>query len=200
MADTTTRTTWEPTPNRKRITRTECKFLADNGFLSGRYELIDGEIIDKMGQNRPHALTIILINAWLIGVFGVLAVQCQSPIDVAGEDNETNKPEPDLAVLAQPATAYRENNPGPADVLLVVEVSDTALRFDLNNKALLYARAGIVEYWVADVGGRRFIVHRHPGREGYGAITEYGAEAAIATLARPNVNIRIAELFLPMLS
>jgi hypothetical protein len=44
----------EPAPDRKRWTRKECEFLEQNGLLIGRYELINGDIISKMGQNLPH--------------------------------------------------------------------------------------------------------------------------------------------------
>lgn len=198
MTDTLTPTAWGPTPNRKRFTRTECAFLADSQLLTGRYELIDGEIIFKMGQKRPHSLTVVLLNAWLIGIFGALTVQCQLPIDVAAEDNTVNEPEPDIAVLAQPATAYASDNPGPADILLLVEVSDSTRNFDLTTKALLYARAGIVEYWVADIKERRFVVHRNPTLTGYTDVTAYSEEADIATLSRPDALIRVSELLAPV--
>ena len=198
MTDTLIPTGWEPTPNRKRFTRDECAFLVDSQLLTGRYELIDGEIIFKMGQKRPHSLTLVLLNAWLIGLFGALAVQCQLPIDVAAEDNTINEPEPDLTVLAQPATAYAFANPGPADILLLVEVSDSTRTFDLTTKAKLYARAGIVEYWVADIQKRRFVVHCHPAPTGYAEVTAFNEEADIATLIRPDAPIRVSELLPPL--
>jgi hypothetical protein len=57
---------------------------------------------------------------------------------------------------------FQSASPGPQDLHLVVEVADTTLNFDLTTKAGLYAHAGIVEYWVLDVPGRRVIVHRPP--------------------------------------
>src|SRR5947209_7069527 len=94
--------------------------------------------------------------------FGERFVHPESPIDVAPEDNPTNEPEPDLIVLNRDLSNFSSANPRPQDLHLVVEVSDTTLNFDLTIKTALYARAGIVEYWVLDVSGRRLIVHRDP--------------------------------------
>ena len=85
-------------------------------------------------------------------------------IDVAPEDNPTNEPEPDLVVLAKPSGEYRERNPRPSDLRLVVEISDSTLGFDLTVRAELYARAGIIEYWVVYVAARRLIVLRSSSR------------------------------------
>jgi Uma2 family endonuclease len=189
-----------PAPNRKRWTRHECDLLVDKELLTGRYELVDGAIISKMGQKPRHSFVVILFHNWLQALFGGLFVQCHATIDVG--DAETvgrsyNEPEPDLAVTRQPCTAYPENHAGPEDLLLVAEVSDTTLRFDRTTKALLYARAEINEFWVVDIAGRRIFVHRRPSPEGYAEIVEYYPIDMISTLARPEVSIRVAELLPP---
>ena len=66
------------------------------------------------------------------------------------------------SLLSPPITAYVERHPDPSELLLVGEVSDTTLRFDRSNKAVLYARAGIADYWVVDLPGRQLITHRKP--------------------------------------
>ena len=187
----------EPTPHRKRWTRQDCEFLVRSELLVGRYELIEGDIISKMGQKPPHSVVIMLLNDWLVGLFGGKFVRIQLSMDIATEDNKINEPEPDAAVVSQPATAFTENQPGPADMLLVVEVSDTTLRFDLRTKAALYARAGIVEYWVVDIVGRRIVVHRDPTSSGYRDIQAYTEEEALAPLARPENPIKVATLLPP---
>ena len=108
---------------------------------------------------------------WLASVFGALFVTPNAPIDVAPEDNPTNEPGPDLAVLEHPCLAYETANPGPSDVRLLVEISDTTLAFDLGTKSRLYARAGIHEYWVVDVQGQRILVHRNPRAGVYENVT-----------------------------
>jgi Uma2 family endonuclease len=61
-------------------------------------------------------------------------------------------------VLLRPRADYAQLIPEPSDVLLVVEISDTTLRFDQTTKLALYARHGIEEYWVVDVAGERINV------------------------------------------
>ena len=62
----------ETFPNRRRWTRAECERLMEIGFLTGRYELIDGEVLSKMGQHAPHASAMILLGQWLTTIFGYL--------------------------------------------------------------------------------------------------------------------------------
>jgi Uma2 family endonuclease len=167
---------FQSSPDRKKWTRKDCEFLVDSEHLVGRNELVDGEVIYKVGQKPQHAFVIKRLTALLTHWFGGDRVAIQLPIDVATADNETNQPEPDAAVLSQPATAYLESNPPPNDVLLLIEVEDTSLRFDLSTRPSLYSRAGIREYWVVDLGGRRLIAHRQPAENGYSEVLEY-AEA-----------------------
>ena len=103
--------------------------------------------------------------------FGDQFVDAEAPIDVNPQDNPSNEPEPDLVVLIRECAAFVSANPQPRDIALLVEISDTTLNFDLTVKAALYARAGIVEYWVLDVTGRRLFSHRNPASGGYASVT-----------------------------
>ncbi len=183
-------------PRRKRWTRSDCSVFEATGLWDEqRLELIEGELIDKMGKNRPHTNALVLIQAWLIGVFGVALVNPETSIDVAPADNPTSEPEPDLIVLRRPTWEYTSSNPKPEDIQLLVEVSDSTLGFDLTRKAALYARAGIPEYWVLDVAARRLIVHREPADGRYSTITADGEAEAVAPLAAPAFEFRVAEAF-----
>jgi len=184
----------EPTPNRVRWTRAQCEAIRDVGILDGRYELIEGEVISKMGQKPSHRMAVVLLNVWLIAVFGALFVQTQATIDIGDADPDHNEPEPDAAVTAEPNTAYVDRHPGPADLVLVAEVSDSTLRFDRTVKAALYARAGIREYWIVNIVGRQILVHRQPSYEGYTEITAFGPDERVATLNRPNDFVHVADL------
>src|SRR5208337_2388545 len=116
-------------------------------------------------------------------VFGARFVNHEAPIDVAPEDNPTNEPIPDLIVLKRKFTGFRSAKPQPRDLDLVVEIADTSLAFDLTVKAALYARAGIGDYWVLDVPGRRLIVHRDPRGGQYESVTAYSEQEGLAPLA-----------------
>ena len=185
----------ETAPNRIPITRSICRALEENGLLTGRYELINGEILSKMGQNRPHANTVMLFTVLLMRLFGEEFVQCQIPIEVGDADPEINAPEPDVVALSRRVDAFTDANPDAADILLLVEVSDSTLRYDLHVKATLYARTGILEYWVADITGRRLITHRSPTPTGYLQVVEHDAEAIVTSAARPHDTVRVADLF-----
>jgi Uma2 family endonuclease len=158
-------------------------------------ELVEGELIDKMGKNRPQVDASVMIQAWLVEIFGKRFVNPEAPIDVSPEDNPSNEPQPDLIVLNRNFTRFRSARPGPQDLSLVVEVSDTSLHFDLTTKAALYARAGIVEYWVLDVSGRRLIVHRDPQLGKYATVLVYSEQEAVAPLAAPHAMFKAADAF-----
>jgi Uma2 family endonuclease len=162
---------------------------------SERHELVDGVLISKLGKKRPHVNALVAVQAWLVRTCGEQFVNPAAPIDVAPENNPTNEPEPDLVVLARPSREFRDVNPRPADLHLVVEISDSTLGFDLTTKAELYARAGIAEYWVVDVAARRLIVHRDP-REGlYGSVRAYSEEESVTPLAVSGPEFRVADAF-----
>jgi Uma2 family endonuclease len=183
-------------PPRKRWNRAECERLEALGIFEQQHvELIEGELIDKMGKNRPHVDSATLLFGWLIQVFGLRFVNNEAPIDVAPEDNPTNQPVPDLIVLKREYSGFRSAAPQPKDLDLVLEIADTSLAFDLSVKAALYARAGIVEYWVLDVPGRRLIVHREPKDGQYGSVTAYNEREGIAPLSAPDSSFQIRDVF-----
>ena len=183
-------------PPRKLWTRSEYEELYSCGLMAGqRLELIEGELIDQMGKKRPHGNSLRLLHRWLVGVFGWPLVGQEESIDVAPQDNASSEPEPDLIVAKRDLSTFQSENPRPEDLQLVIEVSDSTLGFDLNRKAALYARAGIIEYWVLDVTGRRMIVHRDPQAGRYASVAAYALEESVAPLGAPQSYLRIAEAF-----
>jgi Uma2 family endonuclease len=183
-------------PPRKHWSRAECDALENADLLNGeRLELIEGELISKMGKKRPHTITLTLVVAWLNRVFGPEFVNWETPMDVAPEDNPTSEPQPDAIVLRRPHWEYRTSNPGAADLRLLVEVSDSSLGFDLTKKARLYARAEIAEYWVFDLTARRLIVHRDPRGGQYQSVMAYGEQEVVAPLAAPDAALTVEEAF-----
>jgi Uma2 family endonuclease len=182
-------------PPRKRWTRSECETLERSGLLDQqRLELVEGELISKMGKKRPHVNALTLVQRWLGHVFGFEFVNPEAPIDVAPEDNPTNEPEPDLIVLKEELSHFT-SNPRAQDLRLVVEIADSSLNFDLTVKAALYARAEICEYWVLDVGGRRLLVHRNPRAGTYADIAVYDEHECVSPLSAPDASFRVADAF-----
>ena len=188
-------TTLTATP-RKLWTRNQCEQLEQAGLLDQqRLELVDGELINKMGKNRPHVNAMAMMVKWLSQFFDLELVNQEASIDVAPEDNPTNEPQPDLVVLKKPTYLISTANPRPEDVHLVIEISDTSLYFDLTKKAALYARAGILEYWVLDVSAHKLFVHRDPQAGKYQSITEYAEQESVAPLAAPNAQFLVSSAF-----
>jgi Uma2 family endonuclease len=184
-------------PTRKRWTRAECATLEASGLLDQEnLELVEGELISKMGKKRPHVNAFTVLQAWLMQVFGWRFLNSEAPIDVAPEDNPTNEPVPDIIVLQQDQSRFT-SNPRPQDLRLVVEIADTSLGFDLKIKAALYARAGVPEYWVLDVAGRRLLVHRNPQAGTYADVAAYSEHESVSPLAAPQAQFRVADAFPP---
>ena len=179
-------------PRKKLWTRDEARFIQNSGLLDdGQYELIEGELLQKMPKNEPHVFSTALTRSWAEGVFGGLFVRSQDPIAL----DEHNEPEPDVVVLSKGMREYLTLGTPPVDdVRLLVEVSDSTLEYDLNRKAALYARAGVVEYWVLDLPNRRLHVHLDPSEAGYGRVTTLAESQTIAPLANPNATVLVSAL------
>ena len=147
-------------------------------------------------MDPPHATGVTLVHQWL----SQLALKghyprMQLPLDL-GADIE---PLPDLALVLGTARDYAVDHPTPAQTLLVVEVADSSLHFDLTTKAELYAEAGVAEYWVLDVLNGRLTVLRSPaplppGGHAYQSTTTYQPADSVATLAAPNAPVLVSEL------
>ncbi|MGA3039737.1 MAG: Uma2 family endonuclease [Bryobacteraceae bacterium] len=182
-------------PPRKRWTRAECATLEASGLLDQEsLELVEGELISKMGKKRPHVSSFTRLQVWLMQVFGWSFVNAEAPIDGAPEDNPTNEPVPDLIVLSRDESQFT-SNPRPQDLRLIVEIADSTLGFDLKVKGALYARAGVPEYWVLDVAGRRLLVHRNPQSGRYTDVAAYSEQESVSPLAAPQAQFRVADAF-----
>ncbi len=180
------------TPPRKRISREEFESMIDAGIFAGqRCELIDGDLIDKMGQKPPHSSAIVLAHEAFLRLFNFRRLRAQLPVELRGADRRWNLPEPDLAVLAEANPEYGNRHPRADEMVLIVEVADTTARYDLSTKRDLYAHSGAPEYWVLDLGRRALVVHREL-RDGtyadirviatHGTVPFGGGEIAIAEL------------------
>jgi len=179
---------------RKRWSRTEFEFLETACLLKGRYELLDGEIITKMGQNRRHARVLSLLLAYLAAAFGAERVQSQATMEVREDDRILNRPEPDAAVLREDI----DRNASGEDVLLAVEVSDTTQADDYGHKVALYARAGITEYWVLDLNRRLLTAFRRPQEGEWLVRDDYAEGDTVSPLSAPQSVILVSELLPPL--
>ena len=123
-----------------------------------RLELIHGEIFEMSPIGIRHAAAVGRLTALFSAVNRQCIVWSQNPIQLGG----TSLPQPDVTLLRQRDDFYETAYPGPADVLLLVEVADTSLAYDRDVKVPLYAQAGIPEVWIVDLNKRELLVYRSP--------------------------------------
>lgn len=145
------------------------RLIESGGFdEDSRVELIDGLLADMSPKTREHENAI----AWLARQLMVALDPARFELRVASPLTlEGSEPEPDLAVIRLDAPRPYH----PATAALVIEISVSSLRRDLVRKPSLYAAAGVDEYWVVDLHGRRVVVHRDPRSNGYVEVAEVHA-------------------------
>jgi Uma2 family endonuclease len=152
--------------------------------------LIDGVIMEQGPMNPPHAITLGLVEEAIRMAFGSgWWLRQQLPL-ILGQDTD---PEPDVAVVPGRPRDYA-GHPTTAD--LVVEVSDSSLNFDTNEKRLLYARAGIRDYWVVDINARQLLVYRDPQAGDYSTQQVLGPTDTVTPIAAPTSMVRISDLLM----
>ncbi len=173
-------------PKRYRWTASEYYQMADMGFFNGkRVELIRGEIIHMAPMKTPHAMAILLMFEALTKVFSKgFFVRQQLPLHFGKSD----QPEPDLSVVEGSIRDFADAHPTSAS--LVVEVSDSTLRFDRLTKAELYAENRIDEYWIVNLKQRCLEVYRRPVKDknfgfAYTEIFVVREGEAVSPLAKP---------------
>jgi Uma2 family endonuclease len=121
-------------------------------------ELLEGYLVHKMTRNPPHDATLLLLQEILLpAVLPGWRLRIQSAITLS--DSE---PEPDGAVVRGNARTYANRHPGPADIGLVIEVSDSTLAGDRADKGRIYARAGLPCYWIVNLVDGQVEVYTQP--------------------------------------
>jgi Uma2 family endonuclease len=158
--------------------------LGELGLLDRRTELLEGIITDMEPISPWHAnIGDILLHFFGTRSQGRFRVRVQYPISL-GQDSQ---PRPDL-VLYRPGL-WRWQHPGPADISLLIEISESSLGFDLGEKLALYRASGIQEYWMIDLCARQvhcFIAPAYKHR----MLSDH-----ISPVAWPDIRIDLDELF-----
>jgi Uma2 family endonuclease len=178
--------------SRRLFTADEFERMAEAGVFreDERLELIHGEIVEMSPIGPGHGACIACLNKrFVLGVGDRAVVWIQSSARVAID----SVPQPDLALLRP--RSYRKANPTPTDVLLLVEVAESSLRYDRGRKLRLYANAGIPEYWVASVADEWLEVYHSPAGNGYRESRRFRRDEAIAPRDFPDLVITVADIF-----
>jgi Putative restriction endonuclease len=186
-----------PRPIVVRWTAEQFNHMGDMGWFEGRRPfLLDGVIWEQGPMNPLHANALYLTAEAVRAIFTTgWVVRVQMPMRV----DEHNDPFPDLLVVAGGPQDFWTAHPVTAS--LIVEVSDTTLKVDTTEKAERYATAGVGDYWVLDLTGRRLLVFRDPqplpaglGATAYRTQLALGPADRVSPLAAPHASILVADL------
>jgi Uma2 family endonuclease len=168
--------------------------MGEVGILhpTDRIELIDGEIIHMAPVGSPHVGSVFALNRLLTrAVPHEVIVSIQSPIQMG----DRTEPEPDVALLRGRPDGYRTPPlPSAADVLLIIEVADSSLRYDREVKLPMYASQGVPEVWIVDLAAQTVVVHRAPEDGAYREVTSHGSSETLRAIAFPGIDIPVGEI------
>jgi len=154
----------------KRFSIAEYHRLGELGFFEpdDRIELIRGEIIIMAAKGRLHSVcNSLLVEELIILLARRARVRAQEPI-ILTDDSE---PEPDVVIARNRSDNYLSSHPEPADILLVIEVADSTLKYDRRTKLPLYAETGIPNYWIFNLVDNQLEMHSEPYRKQNGSFS-----------------------------
>ena len=180
-------------PTRRRFTVAEYYAMADIGILeeNDRIELLDGDLIVKAPIGVWHASSVDRFANTLPPLLqGRAIVSVQNPTRL----NDNSEPQPDVMLLRWRDDFYSGGHPGPSDVLLLIEVSDTSVDYDRSAKLSAYARAGIPEVWIATRQDSRIEAYTEPVEGEYSSVRYAGPGESIAPQAFPEVVLEVDSL------
>lgn len=176
------------------FTYEEAVKMTEAGILTedDRVELIDGVLIEMSPIGDRHNAYVDRLNRTLVLSLGELAI-----VRTQGDVRLTawNAPMPDIVVLRPRDDFYQYGGAGPEEVLLIIEVADSSLAYDLRRKATLYAEHAIPDYWVMSAPGEVIVVHRDPRPDGYRQIFEVRGDDHLSPLAFPDLVLTPNQLF-----
>ena len=177
----------------RRFTADEYQRMGQVGILSedDRVELIDGEILAMSPIGLRHSSTVDRLNhLFAARVTGRAIVRIQGVTRL----DRYSEPQPDVLLLKPRDDFYASAHPGPSDILLLVEVADSSLAYDRDVKANVYARRGVVEYWLFDVNDNVLIRHLSPQEGAYREIARLDSETRVAPALLPDCVFRVGDL------
>ena len=185
-----------PTPKANTVKRrsfsvAELDAMFDADILSRdeRIELIDGDIIQMNSQMMPHAVLKLRLA---IAISKLIGLQFDVQSELTVQLNEQTLVDPDVAIT--PRLKIERRYLTANELLLAIEVSDTSLYYDLGEKAALYSRAGINEFWVVDINGAQTWVHRDPSKNGYKLVDKIAFDKPVKAAAISHVEVTISVL------
>lgn len=188
----------------KRFTLDEYHKLTEIGFFheDDMIELIKGEIIEMGAKGTAHETCISKLLRELVRLLEDAAtLRCQSPIVLP----DSSEPEPDFVIVQNRPDDYISAHPSPSDVLLVIEISDSTLKYDREVKLSLYAEAGISDYWIFNLFDNQLESHSEPFQNSQGTFGYQNRRIVlpnqiIALPCFPDLSLDLSRVFPPKLN
>jgi Uma2 family endonuclease len=176
-----------------RFSLAEYDRIVNSGAFDQRHlELIRGEIREMAPIGPGHEEVVDLLLEWSIDNLPRKRVRLRIQESIGLADLES-APEPDIAWVVP--KEYRRGRPTSEDVLLIIEVAESSLDYDRGDKAMLYAEAGVADYWIVNLADRAVEVHRDPRGSGYHSVIVFRDREEVRPLAFPAVVLRPAMLW-----
>jgi Uma2 family endonuclease len=178
---------------RHAFTVEEWHHMGDTGLFGedARMELLDGAVIEMAPIGSRHGGCVNYLARALIMAAGDRAVVAiQNPVVL----DEHSEPQPDVSVLAPRVDGYRQSHPTPAEILLVIEVSDTTLAYDRDRKAPYYAVSGVPEFWIVDLERDQILVMRQPTGARYAEFSTHRRGDRVDVGALAGVALDVADV------
>jgi Uma2 family endonuclease len=166
--------------------------LVDSGVLVGeRVELLEGELVEMSPEGIPHRNTNHKVVKYLRKLLEDRAEVYEAhPITL-----NNSEPEPDVSIVRLPESIYDLHHPYAEDIYWLIEIANFTLAKDLSQKTIIYARNGILEYWVIDLVNKKLIVHTQPSQDNYLQVVEYKS-GTVTPQAFSDITIRLNNLLL----
>jgi Uma2 family endonuclease len=173
-----------------RLSREQDHRLGAHGFFDGlRVQIIEGEVFVIAPMAGVQSYPLQELNELLVRALpDRLRVRTLLPLAL----DDFNEPAPHFAIVPRGTGRHGET---PTTALLAIEVADSSLSFDLRQKARVYARCGIPEYWVLDVKERALIVHRSPGATKYRSVKTLKDLSKVTSTAVPGLTVDLRHVF-----
>ena len=158
-----------------------------------RLELIHGRIIEKRPPSPQHVTSRLWVARQLrTALEPKFYVVEEAPLHIAFD----GEPIPDVSVVSGKTLDYVKRHPVPDEVLLLIEVAVSSADYDLGEKALLYAQAGMRDYWVVLPEEQQIVVHRSPSIDGYLSVITVGMNETILPLTASDVSFSVRDLLM----
>lgn len=179
----------------KRWTVDEYHQILSSGIITPEtpVELINGQIIERVPLQPPHAATTDEGGDYLKTLFASKAkVRVQLPVTLPPH----SEPEPDFAIVKIDANLYRDRPPGPGDIYFIIEVADSTLQKDRQYKSELYAQASIPEYWIINLQNNQVIIYHQLQDNCYQTEQILKASDKVQPLAFPALTVDLKKLLI----